>query len=403
VSGPQTDLLIVGAGPAGAATAIRGARAGLRTVLVDRAWFPRDKPCAEYLSPETLRQLRLLGVLEAVDRLAGHPLAGTTVIGPRGARLTGLFARAEPRPFRPTGLALPRRLLDQVLVSAARTAGAEVRQGNLVTDLLYHDGAVAGAVLRDRSGRSVTMKARLTIGADGLRSMVARSLGSRRHGLPARMALVAYVGVDELTDRAEMHVGDFGYAGLNPLGNGVANVSLVVPASAMDGAKGRSTEFFFDMLGRFPSIGNRVRPSRLARPVQVTGPFSARSRRVIAPGALLVGDAAEFFDPFTGEGICRALRGAALAAETAKEALARPGTVRTARLRSYVRARRACFAGGWVVERTIGFGMFLPRLFDRTVDRIERRGWSHTLIGVTGDFVPASELLRPRFLAQMVW
>jgi menaquinone-9 beta-reductase len=84
----QTDLLVIGAGPAGSATAIRAARAGIATVLVDRARFPRDKTCAEYMSPETLRQLHQLDVLEALDRAGGAPLAGTDVIGPRGARLS---------------------------------------------------------------------------------------------------------------------------------------------------------------------------------------------------------------------------------------------------------------------------------------------------------------------------
>ena len=77
------DLLIVGGGPAGSSTAIRAARAGLRVTLVDRARFPRDKACSEYMSPETLRQLDLLGVLRALDGLGGTALAGqaSTVTG----------------------------------------------------------------------------------------------------------------------------------------------------------------------------------------------------------------------------------------------------------------------------------------------------------------------------------
>jgi flavin-dependent dehydrogenase len=140
----------------------------------------------------------------------------------------------------------------------------------------------------------------------------------------------------------------------------------------------------------------------VVRPVLATGPFSAWAGRVTADGAALVGDAADFFDPFTGEGIYSALRGAELLAETAIPALARPGPLRRADLAPYRRARRRAFAGKWAVERLIGYGMLFPRLFDRAVARLERRGLAHTLIGVTGDFVPARAVLNPSFLARML-
>lgn len=398
------DLLIVGAGPAGSAAAIRAARAGLRVQVLDRARFPREKACSEYMSPETLRQLDQLGVLERLDAAGGHPLAGTTVVGPGGARLTGRFARAGWSPFRSTGLSLPRRILDMTLVDAARAAGAEVREGLAVEDLLYDNGAVGGVVARDGAGVPETYRARLVVGADGLRSVVARRLGVLHRGHPSRIAFVAHVaGVTGLGDCAEMHVGSEGYVGLNPLGGGVSNVALVVPRRLARAARGDANQFFFDRLETFPGVRGRVSPGRLMREVLVTGPFASRARRVTADGALLVGDAADFFDPFTGEGICTALRTGAMAADVALGALAQPGIVRRRHLAGYVTARRSAFAGKWAVERLIGYGMFLPRLFDRAVSRLDRRGWADTFIGVTGDFVPAREVLNPRFLAGMLW
>lgn len=398
------DLLVIGAGPAGTSTAIHAARAGLRVTVVDRARFPRDKPCSEYMSPEALRHLDGLGVLAGLEGAGGSGLAGTTVVGPRGSRLTGLFAQAATPPWRPTGLSLPRYLLDAQLVEAARGAGAAVLEGHAVEDLIQTRGAVAGAVVRGPDGHHRPIRARLTIGADGLRSLVARRLGVRRHGRPRRIGFVAHVAdVPGLTDRAEMHVGAEGYVGLNPLGGGLTNVALVVPASVAREAGGRVEPFFFERLETFPGVRGRVRPQELRRRVLVTGPFAAWSRRVAGPGVLLVGDAADFFDPFTGEGICSALRGGEVAAEAASQALAQPGVVTAGRLGDYAAARRRAFAGKWAVERLIGWGMAAPALFDRAVARLEARGWSHTLLGVTGDFVPAREILNPRFLAGMLW
>jgi flavin-dependent dehydrogenase len=396
------DVLVLGAGPAGAATAIRAARAGLSVTLVDRARFPRDKPCSEYMSPETVRHLGALGVLDDLDGAGGVAIAGTTVTGPRGSALTGLFARAGT-PFRPTGLSLRRQVLDAALVDGARKAGVEVLEEHTVTDLLYERGAVAGAAARIGDGSVRLLHARLTVGADGLRSIVARRIGQRRHGFPARMAFVAHVaGVPELTDRAELHVTAEGYAGVNPVGGGVANIALVVPARSAAGARGDATAFALAALDRIPGVRGRVRRDQIVRPFLVTGPFAARSRRVITDGALLVGDAAEFFDPFTGEGICAALRGAELATETVVEALAAGDAPRVPHLAPYEARRRAEFLGKWVIERMIGWSMLAPRLFDRAVERIERRGLAHTLIGVTGDVIPPREVLNPRFLAGMV-
>ncbi len=399
----SVDVLVIGAGPAGAASAALLARAGHDVLVADRAAFPRDKPCSEYLSPEAVRVLDRLGVLNALEGAGAQPLDGSIVYGPGGARLHGLFGEARPAPFRRTGLSVSRRVLDAVLVCAARSAGAAVLERTRFEDLVYHGGAVAGAVVRGPRGRRV-IRARLVIGADGLRSGVAGRLGARSRGGLRRVALVAHVGgVPGLARSAEMHVGPRGYVGINPLGDDVANVALVVPASAAGAARGRADAFFFEALQGFPGVRGRVDPRKVVRAVLATGPFAARSRRVTADGALLVGDAAEFFDPFTGEGICTALRGAELVAAHAGAALAEPGTPTQRRLAAYRRARVRTFSGKWAVERLIGYGMLWPRLFDHAVGRIGRRpAMAHTLIGITGDFVPARAALNPLFLARLV-
>lgn len=389
----ETDVLVVGTGPGGAAASLLLAREGVRVVAVDAARFPRDKVCSEFMSPAVLPIFERLGVLQRLRSEGERPL-GTTVYAPRGGQLTGRFAPWGPA----QGLALPRRTLDALLVSAARDSGVRLLEGSRVRDLVYERGAVAGAVIAGPDGMRI-IRSRLVVGADGLRSLVARRLGTRTHAFPRRLAFVAHVrDVRGVGASAELHVGRAGYVGINPIGCGVSNVALIVPRRRAAAARGDAAGFFHQALETFSGVAGRVVADRVVREVLVTGPFAARSSRVIAPGALLLGDAAEFFDPFTGEGIYRALRGAELAAAVAAPALRSNGVVGEEGLRPYLVARRTAFAGHQLVERMIGWLMYAPALFDRAVRQLERHGLADRLIGVTGDLLPARAALNPGFL-----
>lgn len=397
------DVLVVGGGPAGSATASRLARAGWRVRLLDRARFPREKPCSEYMSPETVRHLDALGVLPALEATPHVALDGTAVRGPSGNRLQGSFARAGGAPFRSTGLAIARRVLDAALLEAARQSGVAVQESTRVVELLHEGGGVAGVVAGSADGTLATHRARIVIGADGLHSVVARRAGLHRPGRLRRMAFVAHVdGVAGMGPRAELHVGRDGYIGLNPIGDGVTNVAVVVPLAIAQSARGDARAFFLRQLAGQPGTAGRIPADRIVRDVIAVGPFDARSRRTTADGILLVGDAAEFFDPFTGEGIGTALAGAEMAARVLDAALAHPGPVRAPALTPYRTLRRQAFLGKWMVERMIGYGMLAPGLFDRAIGRLDRRGLADTLIGVTGAFVSPWRVMNPVFLARMV-
>jgi menaquinone-9 beta-reductase len=399
----RVDVLIAGAGPAGSATAALLTQLGCSVVAVDRAAFPRDKACSEYMSPETVRILSRLGVIESLERAGGVPLEGLKVSASGRTSAHGRFARAAHPPFRPTGLSISRRILDHQLVNAARTAGALIAERTIFERLLHEGGAVSGAVVRDQSGTRHSIRARLTVGADGLRSLVARRIGQRRHGRPRRVAFVAHMtGVRDMGLSAELHFARAGYVGLNPIGHGLTNVALVLPAERAGAARGQLEQFFRETLDEFPDIGPRVATGQVVRQVMATGPFSVWSGRVTTPGALLVGDAADFFDPFTGDGIYSALRGAELIAETVGPALIQSGSSLGKALQQYRSERHRVFRGKWLVERLIGWSMYAPRVFERGVDRIGRRELAHTVIGVAGGFVPAREVLNPVFLARMV-
>jgi len=408
MSDDQVQVVIVGGGPAGSATAALLARAGIHTLVVDRARFPRDKPCSEYMSPQASGILDDLGVLDRVEQAGAAHLGGMRVRAPNGATFAGRFAEATGfRGFRDRGLALRRTVLDGLLLDRARELGAVVREGVRVTALRHAmDGRVDGLDVLDAKGRARCITASLVVGADGLRSIVSRRLGlATTRRAQRRLALVThFVGIEGIGDCGEMHVERDGYVGLADVGGGVTNVAVVVPTSGARDAAGDPASFIDDWIRRRAHLAPRFRRAVRVTPVLATGPFASAARRAWAPGAALVGDAADFFDPFTGEGIYAALRGAELLAPHIVEALAaRSPSLADASLASYDQARVREFKGKWAVERMIGTAVSFPSLMNIAARSLALRPWmAHTIVGVTGDFVPAREVLRAGFLLRLV-
>jgi 2-polyprenyl-6-methoxyphenol hydroxylase-like FAD-dependent oxidoreductase len=235
------------------------------------------------------------------------------------------------------------------------------------------------------------------VGADGLRSVVARRLGlARLLPWPRRLALVThYEGVADVGDFGEMHVERDGFVGIADVGAGLTTVALVVPASEARRLGGDPAAYLAAWLARRAHLAPRFARARRVDPVRTTGPFAASARRAWAPGAALVGDAADFFDPFTGEGVYCGLRGGELLAPHALAA-ARAGRARGAddALAAWGAARRREFRGKWAVERMIGVAVASPPLVDRAARVLSRRAdMADLLVGVAGDFVPASRVL----------
>lgn len=406
--GPPADVLVVGGGPAGASAAFHLARRGLAVRIVDRARFPRPKTCAEYLSPEASRLLDAMGVLGAVEDGRAARLSGMIVRAPNGRRIHGEFAASHGfHGFRDHGLALRREILDALLLDAARGAGAAVEEGVRASDLLRDGrGRVVGVRARDAAGRLVDRRARLVVGADGLRSVVARRLGvARTARWPSRLALVAHWrGIADVGSCGEMHVTRCGYVGLADVGGGETNVALVVPASRGREIAGDPAGFVDRWIAGTPHLATRFAGAARTDAVRATGPFASRARRAWAPGAALVGDAADFFDPFTGEGVYAALRGGELLAGFVEASLAAPDARRAdAALAGYETARRREFGGKWRVERIIAAVVASPLLIGRAAAALERRrDMADLLVGVAGDFVPAAEVLRPRYLLSLL-
>ncbi|MDE2572431.1 MAG: FAD-dependent monooxygenase [bacterium] len=390
------DVVIVGGGPAGSALALRLARAGASVRIVERAAFPRTKVCGEYLSPGALAELEALGVAQKVTALAA-PLRGIRLYAARGDPLTLPFDGG-------VALALERRVLDARLLAAAREAGAVCEHAR-AEELILEDGRAAGVRVRDPGGELQERRAGVVVGADGIGSMVARRLGltRQRSSTRERFALGGHVviGAGECEWLSMFSAGG-AYFAVNPLGPRRANVMLVLArrelaawGGRIDAAARRRVERLVG--GRAPLDLFPARQERLA-----AGPLAQRVCRVHAPGALLVGDAAGFLNPFTGQGVWLALEGAREAA-AAILALLRGECSESAAWRAYARARDT----SWRPRRVLSGVMELLQLRDAWALHAVARACSHreaarTLLGACAGTIPARAALHPLVLGRLL-
>jgi geranylgeranyl reductase family protein len=395
----RRDVVIVGAGPAGSVLAAFLRQQGRDVVLLDAARFPRDKVCGEAVSPRAWPLLDAVGASPAIEALRPQPLRGMHLTSPDGTPFQGSYP-VENRP----GFALRRLDLDAVLLARARALGAEAHERTRVTGLLRRDGVVEGVEAEGPNGEPRRFEARLVVGADGRGSLVASRLRLRRaHSRLRRFAVRGYwEGMEGLGDRGEMHMGGGGYCGVAPLSPTLANVAFVLPRRQMAEAAGDVEGFFRRSLrARWPRLSERLERARLVERPRVTGPLAVEARSLVAPGALLVGDAAGFYDPFTGEGITLALRTSDLAARVIGEALAARGAALDLPepLLAYERTRRAATRDKFRFNRLLQVAIQWPEAANLLARRLVRRpDLADRLVGIAGDFVPARAALGPAFL-----
>ena len=408
-------MAIVGGGPAGSALAARLAAAGRDVVVLERAPRWRWRAGGVFASPAALAALRRTGLGDEVLRTVARPVPAMRVETPAGTSFRleyGADAGGEP------AVGFDRSALDPALLDLAGANGAEVRRGATVIDADIRTGTLT---VRGDDGTTNRVRAAIVVGADGLRSTVARAAGV---GRPVRLG--PRVGLTyHLEDRdgaaprdARMRVLRDGYVGIAPVPGGRVNVGIVLGASWRPGlAHGGAEAVARSIVERIPPTSDDSATWRFGRrcdSIEGAWPLGHRvTRRAGGAGGrgaggagpragagwLLVGDAAGFLDPFTGEGLHRAL----VSAELAARAIMAGETRRHEAFAAYDRQMRRRFlakdAVSWLVQAFLAH----PPLFEYAARRVADRPAVRATMGlVMGDLVPAGRVLDPRYLAALL-
>ncbi|MDA3648917.1 NAD(P)/FAD-dependent oxidoreductase [Saccharopolyspora indica] len=315
---PGFDVIVVGARCAGSPTAMLLARAGYRVLVVDRATFPSDALSTHLVHPPGVAALRRWGLL---DRLVatGCPPIHTYAFDFDSVVVSGSPGTAEE----PVAYGPRRTVLDKMLVDAAAEAGAEVREGFAVSEVVFDDdGRVVGVRGRERGGPLVTELARVVVGADGLHSPVARAVRAEQYNEQPRLMVgyYSYYSGLEMDGVFKAHSRPYRSFGAWPTNDGLTLVGGCWPFAEFNQVKK-------DLLGNYlknfelaPSWAERIRGARReARLVGAALPNFFRTP--FGPGWALVGDAGYCKDFFTAQGISDAFISAELCAGALDEAL----------------------------------------------------------------------------------
>lgn len=311
------DVIVVGARCAGSPTAMLLARKGYRVLVVDRAEFPSDTVSTHVIHAPGVSALRRWGLLDAVAATGCPPIPSYTIdFGPFA--LTGAPTTPEGRP---EAYAPRRTVLDAVLVDAARSAGAEVRELFTVEEVLVEHDRVVGIRGRDADGTRSVEHAHVVVGADGRTSQVASAVGAQEYHRVPKLQLSYYTYWSGLpVSGFEIHVRDGCGWGAVPTNDGLTLVVVGRPFAEAQAYKSDIEGSYLAAFDLVPEFAERIRAARREERfagAAVPGWF----RKPFGPGWALVGDAGYNKDPITAQGISDAFRDAELLATALDDAL----------------------------------------------------------------------------------
>jgi 2-polyprenyl-6-methoxyphenol hydroxylase-like FAD-dependent oxidoreductase len=309
------DVIVVGARCAGSPTAMLLARKGYKVLVVDRAGFPSDTVSTHILHPMGAHALARWGLLDRLVATGCPPIDTYTFdFGP----LT--IAGAPGTASAPVGYCPRRTILDKMLVDAAAAAGAEIRDGFVVDEIVQSRGRVAGISGHTKGGAAVTETADVVIGADGRHSLLAATVQAEQyHDKPPLLAAYyTYWSNLPMNGRFETYIRPGSGFAAAPTHDGLTMVVLGWPYAEFEANKRDVEGNYMRVIGLAPAFAERVRAAKREAPI--AGAFVPNFfRKPFGPGWALVGDAGYNKDPITAQGISDAFRDAELCATAIDE------------------------------------------------------------------------------------
>lgn len=321
----EREVIVVGAGPTGSATAIALAQKGHDVLLLDRQDFPRDKTCGDGIPSGAIEILYSLGMQEKIQEANFYPVTKILLSSPKGyvlrANLKKGLQGAESH-------VIPRLKFDALIQEHALDSGADFKRAQ-VKDTIIEDGKVVGVRTRINDVDE-EIRAKVVVGADGVTSVVARGLRPDKHEDGHRaIALRTYItDIEELPNEVEFYLYQGilpGYAWIFPTGEGQANLGLGMRLDKFRSVdETRSLEDMVEIFLEMPEIKRRLkRGGELTNTAVWQLNFGSQNVQRAYDGALLVGDAAGLINPLTGGGIHNGLQSAVQAAEVIHQGLAK--------------------------------------------------------------------------------
>ncbi|MGH2521878.1 MAG: NAD(P)/FAD-dependent oxidoreductase [Anaerolineales bacterium] len=366
------DVIVVGAGPGGSATAYFLARHGFNVLLLDKADFPRDKTCGDGLTPRALGVLRTMGLLDAFVA-AGFKVNGVHIYAPNGHRVSSPIPPWGNLP--PFALVLPRLQLDDLIRAHAVSAGAEFWPHAEVTDVLRDGGRIVGVRAKTADGPR-ELQGRYTVLATGASiALLERAQLLASPALFGRAARAYYEGIGALSDYIEFHFESVplpGYGWMFPISPTAANVGAGYFVRPGQPALRNSPRQVLDEFIANPIVAGRLEGARPLGPVKgYPLRLDFPTARIAFPGLVLVGEAAGLVNPLTGEGIDYALESAEVGAEVLAHAL-RGSQAPQQTERRYGQMMRDRFLRAFVAITRVRDVYFRPWLLNRFASAANR-------------------------------